>query len=154
MAFSGEEAAETSGLPDPRHWPRDRTATPPGGRCLAGSSCTPTAPSYPSTPGPMGQGPFPSQYPGARLGRVLTGCIVPPAMTTARHSFTTWAKCTAGFRSRNLRLLWLRLPADKKTATWRRVGGCTPTKTSVCLRQRWCPVGSTQEPHRCRFLFK
>lgn len=35
----------------------------------------------------------------------LTGCMVPPAMTTARHSFTTWAKCTAGFRSKNLRLL-------------------------------------------------
>ena len=87
---------------------------PPGGHCLAGSSCTPTPPSYPSTPGPIGQGSFPSQYPGVRLGRVLTGCMVPPAMITARHSFTTWVKCTAGFRSRNLRLLWLRLPADKK----------------------------------------
>lgn len=52
--------------------------------------------------------PVPSQHlRHKRLGGSgsLTGCMVPPAMTTARHSFTTWAKCTAGFSSRNLRLL-------------------------------------------------
>lgn len=35
----------------------------------------------------------------------LTGCMVPPAIMTARHSFRTWAKWTAGFSSRNLTLL-------------------------------------------------
>lgn len=35
----------------------------------------------------------------------LTGCMVPPAMMTARHSSTTVAKWTAGFSKRNLRLL-------------------------------------------------
>ncbi|EGV91477.1 hypothetical protein I79_025837 [Cricetulus griseus] len=45
-----------------------------------------------------------------RMSWCLTGCMVPPAMTTARHSLTTWAKCTAGFKSKNLRLLSPTLP--------------------------------------------
>ena len=34
----------------------------------------------------------------------LTGCMVPPVTTTARHSWTMGAKWTAGFNSRNFSL--------------------------------------------------
>lgn len=37
--------------------------------------------------------------------------MVPPAMMTALHSFSTWAKWTAGFNSRNLTLLSDKVPA-------------------------------------------
>lgn len=40
--------------------------------------------------------------------------MVPPAMMTALHSFSTWAKWTAGFNSRNLTLLSDRVPGRKK----------------------------------------
>lgn len=39
--------------------------------------------------------------------------MVPPAMMTARHSFSTWAKWTAGFNSRNLTLLSDKVPGHK-----------------------------------------
>ena len=35
---------------------------------------------------------------------VLTGCIVPPATTTALASLTMWANCTDGFNRRNFKL--------------------------------------------------
>lgn len=38
----------------------------------------------------------------------LTGCIVPPATTTARASCNTSAKWTAGLRSKNLMPDWLK----------------------------------------------
>lgn len=39
--------------------------------------------------------------------------MVPPAMMTARHSFSTWAKWTAGFNSRNLTLLSDKVPGHE-----------------------------------------
>lgn len=42
----------------------------------------------------------------------LTGCMVPPAMMTALHSFSTCAKQTAGFNSRNLTLLSDNVPRE------------------------------------------
>ena len=38
-----------------------------------------------------------------QLQAVLTGCMVPPATTTALHSSTTSAKCTAGFSRKKRR---------------------------------------------------
>lgn len=44
--------------------------------------------------------------------KLLTGCMVPPAIITALHSFSTWAKWTAGFNSRNLMLLSDKVPGQ------------------------------------------
>lgn len=40
--------------------------------------------------------------------------MVPPAIMTALHSFSTWAKWTAGFNSRNLTLLSDKVPGQKR----------------------------------------
>lgn len=40
----------------------------------------------------------------------LTGCMVPPAMMTALHSFNSEEKWTAGFNRRNLTLLSDKVP--------------------------------------------
>ena len=44
---------------------------------------------------------------------LFTGCIVPPATTTALASLTTLVKCTAGFNKRNFRLEQLSRPVER-----------------------------------------
>ena len=47
---------------------------------------------------------------------LFTGCIVPPATTTALASFTMLVKCTAGFKRRNFKVELLCRPVDSNTA--------------------------------------
>ena len=47
------------------------------------------------------------------MNLIFTGCIVPPATTTARASLTTLVKCTAGFNRRNFKLEQLSRPVER-----------------------------------------
>ena len=46
------------------------------------------------------------------MNLIFTGCIVPPATTTALASLTTLVKCTAGFNRRNFKLKQLSRPVE------------------------------------------
>lgn len=92
---------------------------------------------------------FKSGYPSPKWSKkmsdsFLTGCMVPPAMTTARHSFSTVAKCTAGLSKRNLRLLWVKVPrkistfrelANKQLKSWRGAFHSIPPHPWPCYCQ-------------------
>ena len=47
------------------------------------------------------------------INLIFTGCIVPPATTTALASLTTLVKCTAGFNKRNFKLEQLSRPVER-----------------------------------------
>ena len=47
------------------------------------------------------------------MNLIFTGCIVPPATTTALASLTTLVKCTAGFNRRNFKLEQLSRPVER-----------------------------------------
>ena len=47
------------------------------------------------------------------MNLIFTGCIVPPATTTALASLTTLVKCTAGFNRRNFTLEQLSQPVER-----------------------------------------
>ena len=49
------------------------------------------------------------------MNLIFTGCIVPPATTTALASLTTLVKCTAGFNRRNFKLEQLSQPVERYT---------------------------------------
>ena len=46
------------------------------------------------------------------MNLIFTGCIVPPATTTALASLTTLVKFTAGFNRRNFKLEQLSRPVE------------------------------------------
>ena len=46
------------------------------------------------------------------MNLIFTGCIVPPATTTALASLTMLVKCTAGFNRRNFKLEQLSQPVE------------------------------------------
>ena len=47
------------------------------------------------------------------MNLIFTGCIVPPATTTALASLTMLVKCTAGFNRRNFKLEQLSRPVER-----------------------------------------
>ena len=47
------------------------------------------------------------------MNLIFTGCIVPPATTTALASLTMLVKCTAGFNRRNFKLEQLSQPVER-----------------------------------------
>ena len=47
------------------------------------------------------------------INLIFTGCIVPPATTTALASLTMLVKCTAGFNRRNFKLEQLSRPVER-----------------------------------------
>ena len=47
------------------------------------------------------------------MNLIFTGCIVPPATTTALASLTKLVKCTAGFNRRNFKLEQLSQPVER-----------------------------------------
>ena len=47
------------------------------------------------------------------MNLIFTGCIVPPATTTALASLTMLVKCTAGFNRRNFTLEQLSQPVER-----------------------------------------
>ena len=47
------------------------------------------------------------------MNLIFTGCIVPPATTTALASLTMLVKCTAGFNRKNFKLKQLSRPVER-----------------------------------------